>query len=226
MNEIYFVLSILVCFGGLVLFNKFFGAFGVYAWVAVAVIVANIEVTKCVDMFCLAGVTLGNVTFASIYLATDILNECYGYKESKRAVFLGLAVTIAWNALIQLDLRFAPAAIDFADPYMQGLFQITPRVCAASTFAFFLSNLFDVLIYNKLKNAMNGKYMWLRNNAATILCNCAENFLFVFLAFSGVYTVQDCMMIAVSTCLIETAVAILDTPFLYMARAGVVHGGK
>lgn len=224
MNELYFVLSLIVCFSALVIFNKLFKQYGVYAWIAIATIIANIEVTKCVRMFGMDGVTLGNVTFASIYLATDILNECYGFKESKRGVFIGLASAIAWIALIQIDLLFKPSAIDFVDGAMQTIFSITPRVCAASAFAFFLSNLADVFIYDKIKNAMNGKHMWVRNNVSTIICNCTENFVFVFLAFIGVYTVSECVEIAITTCIIETLVAFADTPFLYISKK--LNGNK
>lgn len=218
MNELLFFGSLIGCFGGLLLFNKLFGSKGVFAWIALATMLANIEVTKTITLFGIDGVTLGNTTFASIYLATDILNECYSYEESKKGVFIGLATTVAWVALIQLDLLFKPSEMDIADTAMQALFTITPRVCIASAIAFFLSNLADVFVYNKIKDAMGGKCMWVRNNVATILCNCAENFVFCFGAFLGVYTAHDCLVIAITTSVVETIVALLDTPFLYIAK--------
>ena len=50
-------------------------------------IIANIQVIKTVHIFGISA-TLGNVMFASIYLATDILNDIYGRKVAKRAVWL------------------------------------------------------------------------------------------------------------------------------------------
>lgn len=66
---------------------------------------------------------------------------------------------------------------------------------------------------------MNGKALWLRNNLSTIVCNCLENFGFIGLAFWGIYDVKTIMTIAISTSIIEMCVAVLDTPFLYMAKA-------
>ena len=62
-----------------------------------------------------------------------------------------------------------------------------------------------------------GKRLWLRNNASTILCNCAENFGFITLAFIGIYDLETILTIAISTSIIEAIVAVCDTPFLYVA---------
>lgn len=76
----------------------------------------------------------------------------------------------------------------------------------------------DVYIFNKIKDRMQGKALWLRNNVSTILCNCLENFGFIGLAFWGIYDAKTIVTIAVSTSIIELIVALLDTPFLYVAR--------
>lgn len=83
---------------------------------------------------------------------------------------------------------------------------------------FAISNIADVYLFEKLKNKFNGKKMWLRNNVSTILCNCLETFGFVFIAFIGIYPLEDLMMIALSTSIIEIGIALCDTPFLYLAK--------
>ena len=67
---------------------RLFGKHGLIAWIAIGTIIANIQVIKTIDIFTISA-TLGNVMFASIYLATDILNDIYGRKIAKRAVWLG-----------------------------------------------------------------------------------------------------------------------------------------
>lgn len=75
---------------------------------------------------------------------------------------------------------------------------------------------FDLL--DKLRNKTQGKALWLRNNVSTILCNCVENFGFIGLAFAGIYDIETILTIAASTSIIEALVAVLDTPFLYLAK--------
>ena len=72
-------------------------------------------------------------------------------------------------------------------------------------------------LYDRLKSRFNGKHMWIRNNLSTILCNCLENFLFMMLAFLGVYDFKTVMIMALSTSVIEIIAGVFDTPFLYVA---------
>lgn len=60
--------------------------------------------------------------FASIYLATDILNDIYGRRVAKRAVWLGFSSTLIMIIVMQLSLHFIPAPEDMAQKlYMQFL---------------------------------------------------------------------------------------------------------
>ena len=81
-NE-FLALLLFVTFIVMVLMYRCFGKQGLIAWVAIGTIIANIQVIKTVDIFGISA-TLGNVMFASIYLATDILNDIYGRKVAKR----------------------------------------------------------------------------------------------------------------------------------------------
>lgn len=217
MNELLLFVEIIVVFSLLVLSKKFFGKYGVFGWIAFATVFANIQVTKSVDVLGISA-TLGNVLFASNFLATDILTECYGIKESKKGVFIGLFFAITYIILSQLTLFFVPNEIDMVNDSMKNIFALSSRVCISSITMFFISNIADVYLYNKLKEIFKGKKMWLRNNISTILCNCVENFLFVSGAFLFVYPFKEVMMIAISTSLIEIIVAVCDTPFLYIAK--------
>ena len=217
MNELLLIIEIIVIFSMVVLSNKLFGRYGLITWVAIASIIANIEVLKSVDMFGIA-TTLGNVMFASTFLATDILSECYGKKEAKKAVYIGLASVVAYIICTQLTLIYIPSSTDIANGSMQLLFGLAPRVCLSSLVMYFLANLADVYLFDKLSEKTKGKKMWLRNNLSTIVCNCTENFGFTFLAFFGIYDITTLLTIAVSASIIEMFIALCDTPFLYLAK--------
>ena len=91
-NEIFGAASFLVTFILMVLMFRAFGKQGLIVWIAIGTIIANIQVIKTIHIFGISA-TLGNVMFASIYLATDILNDIYGRKIAKRAVWLGFSST-------------------------------------------------------------------------------------------------------------------------------------
>lgn len=217
MNEILLFVEIAIMFGLLILAKKFFGKIGLFVWIGIASILANIQVTKSINILGLSG-TLGNVMFASNFLATDILSECYGKKEAKKGVYIGVFSIIVYLICTQLSLLFLPNDIDIAQGSMNTLFALAPRICISSLLMFFLANLADVYVFETLKKKFDGKKLWLRNNISTILCNCLENFGFVFLAFLGVYSIQDVLGIAISTSIIEIIIALCDTPFVYLAK--------
>lgn len=216
MNELLFFLAIIAAFSCVVLVGKWFGEAGLVAWVAVSTILANIILPKQITLFGL-DVTLGNVMFSSTYLCTDILSERLGLKRSRRAVFVGLTAALFFIGLSQFALWFVPNDFDIAHEAMKELFTISARVTAASVIMFFLANLCDVYLFEALRKKYPKK-LWLRNNVATIVCNCVENFALMLLGFWGVYDFKTCMIIAAGTCVIEAIVGICDTPFVYIGR--------
>lgn len=217
MNLFLGILELVVCFSGVLLMDKLFGKYGLYTWMALAVIFANIQVSKQVDI---AGIStaLGNVMFASTYLATDILNEKYSEKASKNAVKIAAGALIAYIVFARFSLAFIPNSFDAVDGSMKTLFSMSVRITTASGLMFILANWCDVIIYQKIKQKTGGKYMWFRNNISTIICNCLENFAFAILAFAGTYPVVYCLTVSIAGSLIEMLIAFCDTPFLYLAK--------
>lgn len=215
MNLLLLFIEIILYFGILLLLNKFFKKEGVYVWIAIASIMANIQVCKSIDVVGISA-TLGNVLFASNFLATDILNELYGKESAKKGVLIG-GISIVISILItQLSLLFIPNEFDFVHDSMKTLFDFNLRVSLSSLFMYIVANYADVILYAKLKKLK----LWQKNNMCTILCNCLENFGFTFLAFGGLMNFKELIVIALSTSVIETIIALCDTPFLYLAKRG------
>lgn len=216
MNVVLLFIEIFCTFGAVVFANRFFGKYGLLAWVPVASILANIMTAKTVNMFGLSS-TMGTVLFASTFLATDILTENYDFKFARKAVFLGMFGTLFYIISSQIAIRYIPSVFDYAHDSMVTIFSLSLRISISSIIMYFVANMADVYLYDKLKSKMRGRYMWLRNNVSTILCNCLENFFFMLMAFIGVFDLRTVIIMALSTSVIEIIAGICDTPFLYIA---------
>lgn len=216
MNEALFLISVVFTFSLVLLFYRLFGKSGMMAWTAFAIVFANIEVVKCVNLFGFE-TTLGNVMFGSTFLATDILSENHGKACAKKAVYVGLAAICAFVAMLQLSLAFVPSANDIAAGPMKEMFALTPRVCMASVALYFLANISDVHLYHFIKARVPGA-LWVRNNVATMTCQVAQAFFFCLAAFGGVFPFRMILELSMTTALVECAVAALDTPFIYAAK--------
>lgn len=224
MNNVLLVVGIVLTFSALVGAKKLFGESGIIGFMAVATILANIILVKSVTLLGISA-TLGNVMFASNFLATDILTECYGVKSARKGAIFAICSSIMFLIAIQIALVFTPNEFDFAQESLQTLFGFMPRITLASVALFALSNILDVNLYEHLRKKTGGKYMWLRNNVSTILCNGAENFIFYAIAFGGTYDWGTIASMGLSATIIEIIIALCDTPFLYLA-VGERNNGK
>lgn len=217
MNNVLLIISIIGIFSLMLLIKKFLGKEGIIGWMGIASILANILILKSVDLLGISA-TLGNVLFASNFLATDMLTENYGYKEAKKGVLFAIISVIAYLLIGQGALLFAPNSMDTMQPLFETLFSFAPRITFASISMFALSNFIDIRLYEYLRKKSNGEKMWLRNNLCTIICNGGENFLFYIIAFLGIMNMSEIAMIALSATIIEILIALCDTPFLYLSK--------
>lgn len=216
MNIVLGILGILVCFSLEVLVEKIFKKEGLYVWIGVALVTANILVAKNIDVLGLQA-TLGNILFASTFLATDILSEKYGTKESRKAINIGIIAVILFTLATQFSLIFQPNELDMVNDSMKNLFTLNLRISISSIVMCYLSNMLDVFLFEKIKKKIPNK-LWVRNNIATIICNCLENYLFTLFAFTGIYDIKTILAIATTTTILEIIIAICDTPFLYISK--------
>ena len=214
-NAIILFIEVAVIFSALLVCYKLFGKYGVFAWVGIATVLANVITAKNADILGLS-TAIGTVMFASTFLATDILSENHSEEDAKTAVFIGLFADVLLIVSTQIALLYKPSAIDYADDAMRTLFSLNLRISLASMVMYFIANMADVKIFTKMKE--KGTALWLRNNVATIVCNCLENFGFIWLAFVGIYDTAAILEIALATSAVEMIVAVLDTPSIYVAR--------
>ena len=216
MNIILGIIGIIICFSTEILIEKIFKKEGLYVWVAVALVAANILVAKNINILGLQA-TLGNILFASTFLATDILSEKYDIKESKKAVNIGIVSVILFTIATQFSLLFKPNELDLVNDSLKNIFALNLRISISSIIMCYLSNMLDIIVFEKIKNKIPDK-MWIRNNIATIISNCLENYLFTIFAFIGIYDLKTILSIATTTTILEIIIAVCDTPFLYLSK--------
>ncbi|MDE5898964.1 MAG: queuosine precursor transporter [Treponemataceae bacterium] len=223
-NEALLILSLLFSFGALVAALKFFGKAGVYAWIAVCAVLANIEVTVLVHAFGMDQ-TLGNTLFASSFLATDILSEIYGKKSASKGVLIGIFTTVVFIIFSNLWIRYSPAPEDWAMPSVIALFSNTPRILTASLAGYAVSELLDVRLYHlwwsmtERRSGGRKGFLWFRNNCSTLISQFVNIVLFNFGAFFGVFEFRQLVQITISCYVIYIVTSLLDTPFVYLARS-------
>ncbi|MFZ5953326.1 MAG: queuosine precursor transporter [Candidatus Rifleibacteriota bacterium] len=215
-NNLLWVLLLIVNYAGLVASFKFFRKSGLYAWIAMASILANIQVIKTIEIFGFV-TTLGNIIYGSSFLATDILGECYSEEDARQGVNIGIFTILVTTVIMQICLHFTPHPTDIANQALDTIFSILPRITLASIIAYFVSQNFDVWFYHYLWRKFPD-HLWVRNNGSTMISQLFDNVIFTAIAFYGVFPNEVIIQIFVTTYLMKWVVALFDTPFLYWAR--------
>ncbi|MBN1857263.1 MAG: queuosine precursor transporter [Dehalococcoidia bacterium] len=227
MNNVLWLVFVLVDLILAVVVFRFFGKQGLYILIVASVIVANIQVTKTILLFGFTA-TLGNVLYGSTFFATDILSELYGKRQARRAVWLGfvaMGLVVVW---MQFGLAFVPGPDDLASDALATIFGMMPRVAAGSLIAYLASQHHDVSAFHFWKARTQGRHLWLRNCASTMVSQAIDSVLFCFIALWGLYDTGTWLEILVTTYALKWLVALLDTPFIYLAvrlhRQGLIQG--
>jgi len=218
LNELLWIVMLLVNFGGILLIYRWQGKIGLYAWMAMACIVANVQVIKVIRLFGVTA-TLGNIVYASSFLATDILSENHGRRDAGRAVQIGFFSLVMMTVLMNLALWFRPDPSDFAQKSLDTIFGFMPRVALGSLAAYAISQWHDVVAFHFWKRIRpEKKFLWLRNNASTMVSQLLDTTVFCTIAFAGVFPARVFWNIFITTYVLKVVVAALDTPFVYVAR--------
>ena len=206
------ILFVLSC----ALFAFRMGKYWLYGFIAFNIILANIYVTK---QFVIFGITAtgGNITYGSIFLATDLLCEHYSKKDGRRAVFIGFFAAIFYLVTSQFIILLKPAEFDMVHSSMRTIFSFAPRIILASLVAYIISQLHDVWFFHFIKEKTKGKMLWFRNNASTWVSQLIDSITFSTIAFLRIFPVNIVLQIIISTYLLKVLVAAIDTPFIYLS---------
>jgi len=233
--EFIWLLTLLTCFFIIIFLNRFFGPPGLYAYIAISVIGANIQVLKAVKFSLYPEpVALGTILFSSSYLATDILSEKFGKKVANKGIWLSFIAYLAFTVIMILTLGFSPLTplqagekMAWALSYHSHIAALfTPQLTffSAGMIAYLVSQLCDIWLFDHIKIKSKDRFLWLRNNGSTMLSALIDNTIFSVLAWiifaSNPLPFKTVFFTYIlGTYWLRLIVAFLDTPFLYISRS-------
>lgn len=189
---------------------------------AASILLANLTATKFVDIFGYF-VPASVIIFSMTFLISDMLSEFWGKKEAQKAVWAGFMAIILYLLVIKITILWpvAPFSVEAGEKFSD-LFSLAPRIALGGILSYIVAQNFDVWFYHKIKEYTHDKYLWLRNNLSTITSQLLDSIVFFSLAFLGTAffpTVSSLFVPIITLWLIKVAIAIFDTPFMYILRS-------
>jgi uncharacterized integral membrane protein (TIGR00697 family) len=218
-NLLWGILFVFVNFAFFLLCYRLFGKKGMYAWVGIATVIANIQVAKTIAMPFDIVMTLGNTMYVTLYMTSDLLNEKYGRAEARKAVWFGFFTLLMTTVIMQMVLVFEPQETDIAQSSLETIFGLMPRLALGSLTAYFVSQFLDVRLYAWIRKYYgSSRQLWIRSNGSTMVSSFVDTLIFCTIAFVGLYDWQVWLEILLTTYVAKFLLTAVGTPILYIAR--------
>lgn len=213
-NELMWILMMILSFSSLLLIYKYLGKIGVIIWIIIATIISNIQTIKLVELF---GVetSLGTVLYGTTFLATDIINLKYGEKEAKKTIVYGFLAMIFTTVFMSACLLYIPSSNDFSNDSLKLIFTFNIRITIASLVAFAVSQLNDTWLFNKLQKKYNK--LWVSNNVSTIISQLIDTIIFIVITYVGTVNFATMFQLMLTMYIFKFIISLCDTPFMYIA---------
>jgi uncharacterized integral membrane protein (TIGR00697 family) len=177
-------------------------------------LISNIASTKIVDFgyFTFDG---GTLLFPLSYIFGDILTEVYGYKNSRKVIWLGFFSAFIMS-LVFIVVGILPPAPGWENQSAyEAILGSTPRIVLASLVAYLCGSFSNSIIMAKMKILTKGKHLWTRTIGSTVVGEFIDSTLFILIAFAGVLPSSLLLTLIASNYIFKTMIEILFTPITY-----------
>ena len=164
-------------------------------------------------------VSVGLLPYPLTFLITDILSEIYGKRKANEVVIAGIFASF-FSLLIIYVSKEVPATSwsQVNDNTFINVFGAAPLAVLASMMAYLFAQFIDIRIYHYWKEVTKGKHLWLRNNFSTFSSQFIDTATVLILLCSfGIINWDKFWGLMISGVVFKIIIAILDTPFLYLA---------
>ena len=164
-------------------------------------------------------ISVGILPYPITFLITDIISEVYGKKRANQVVTTGIFASFFSLLIVYIsDIVPATSYSPINDALFSKVFGATAIAVFASMMAYLLAQYIDIQIFHFWKRVTKGKHLWLRNNFSTFTSQFVDTFTVLLLLCSFGKIDWDLFGgLLLSGFLFKVLVAMLDTPFLYLA---------
>jgi uncharacterized integral membrane protein (TIGR00697 family) len=154
--------------------------------------------------------------FPFVFIGTDVIGEVFGKKIAKGFVYAGIVSTALFILYTFLSNIFSwsEAAFWVKDGYGQ-VFDLSLRMAIASLVAFAVGEYQDFLIFWKVTDKLGKKMFWLRSLFSNIWSQFLDTGLFMIIAFAGVYTPHQILLMSIPWWIYKVCMGFVYTPLSY-----------
>jgi len=157
-----------------------------------------------------------------LFTSVDVIVEVFGKERARSVVRTGLLI-VGLQILTAVFFTHLPATAfsQHKEAAYDTIFGTSIRLGLASILAFATSELLDIAIFARLRQRMQGRALWLRNNVANFLSQLVDSTVFLTVAFYSLdrgFGVNAKFLIGLILpyYVVRVLFSILETPLVYL----------
>lgn len=169
--------------------------------------------------FNVLSVSAGTIVFPILFLITDVVAEVHGRKKVQEFIMIGVASMLVMIIAVWIAVQLPASERSLDGGAFNTVLGVSIRMAIASVIAFVVAQLHDVWAFEFWKRKTSGRFLWLRNNASTIVSQLIDSVVFMFIAFYRTAPMWDATFVVsliIPLWLIKILLAGIDTPFAYL----------
>jgi len=165
----------------------------------------------------------GTILFPVSYIFGDILTEVYGYRRSRRVIWMGFACLILSSLLLHF-VKIMPGEALWEKTAGQAAYNAilsgmtSGGIVLASLLGYWLGEFSNSYVLAKMKILTRGRWLWTRTVGSTLVGEGIDTLVFVAVAvLFGVFPAALFVTLALTNYLFKVGVEVLMTPVTYAA---------
>src|SRR3989339_1348885 len=158
-----------------------------------------------------------------IFSINDAIIEEFGAARAKSVYRSSLITIIIFILFSFLAIKLPPSArFKDSEAAYDLIFGQSIRIAFASLSAFAISDFIDIVIFQKIRERIGKKALWLRSNLSNFISQFIDTFVFMFLAFYAFNkgfgdNFSFLFSLIIPYWLLKCFMSIIETPFVYLA---------
>lgn len=168
-------------------------------------------------------VPVGLIAYPFTFLATDLLSELFGRKKAQLVVWVGFWMNVFMLLLMTVN-HWLPntSGVSGGLSLFEQVYGFMVGNTIGSMIAYLVAQTIDVRLFHFWKRLTEGKHLWLRNNASTMVSQLVDSTAILSILYlagnlgSEINTVGALVILIFNSYLFKFFFALFDTPLCYL----------
>ena len=184
-------------------------------------LVSNLMAVKVIGLLGIFYFDAGTITFPFAYMLGDVLTEIWGYRTTRKIIFLTFFCNIVMVVCTQIGVWLpSPEYLEDTANAYNTVFNYVPRIILGSLTGFLLGEISNSWLMEKIRKRTKGRRLWVRTIGSSVIGHLMDTISFVLIAFLGTISTRDLLFMIGFQYVMKLGIeAFFGTPMAYAAIA-------